>query len=154
MAGKVETRLKELGIVVPAVVPPVANYVPGVITGNLLFTAGQLPMQDGKLTAAGKVGGEISVEAAAAAAQLCALNVLAVAKASLGSLERIKRLVKVVGFINGVPEFADHAKVMNGASDFFVSVLGEAGKHARSSVGMGSLPLNAAVEVEAIFEIE
>ncbi|MFY7777714.1 MAG: RidA family protein [Elstera sp.] len=154
MAGKVETRLKELGIVVPAVVPPAANYVPGVITGNLLFTAGQLPMQDGKLATAGKVGGEVSVETAAVAAQLCALNVLAVAKASLGSLERIKRLVKVVGFINGVPDFADHAKVMNGASDFFVSVLGEAGKHARSSVGMGSLPFNASVEVEAIFEIE
>ncbi len=154
MAGKVETRLKELGITVPAVVPPVANYVPGVISGNLLFTAGQLPMQDGKLTAAGKVGGDVSVEAATEAAQICALNVLAVAKATLGSLERIKRLVKVVGFINTVPEFGDHAKVMNGASDFFVSVLGEAGKHARSSVGMGSLPLNAAVEVEAIFEIE
>ncbi len=154
MAGKVETRLKELGITVPAVVPPVANYVPGVISGNFLFTAGQLPMQDGKLTAAGKVGGDVSIEAATEAAQLCALNVLAVAKATLGSLERIKRLVKVVGFINGVPEFADHAKVMNGASDFFVSVLGEAGKHARSSVGMGSLPLNASVEVEAIFEIE
>lgn len=153
MAGKVETRLQELGVVVPAMVPPAANYVPGVISGNLLFTAGQLPMRDGKLVCAGKVGGDVSVEAAAEAAQLCALNVLAVAKATLGSLERVKRLVKVVGFINGVPEFADHAKVMNGASDFFVSVLGEEGKHARSSVGMGSLPFNAAVEVEAIFEI-
>ena len=151
----IDARLKELGIELPQPAKPVANYVPWVRTGNLVFTAGQVPLKDGKIEYQGKIGREFSVEEGAAAARQCAINILAQVKdACGGNLEKVKRCVKVVGFVNGVPEFADHPKVINGASDLLVSVLGDRGKHARSAVGSGSLPVNVAVEVEAIFEVE
>ena len=151
----IDARLKELGIDLPQPAKPVANYVPWVRTGNLVFTAGQVPLKDGKIEYQGKIGREFTVEDGAAAARQCAINILAQVKdACGGNLEKVKRCVKVVGFVNGVPEFADHPKVINGASDLLVSVLGDRGKHARSAVGSGSLPVNVAVEVEAIFEVE
>jgi enamine deaminase RidA (YjgF/YER057c/UK114 family) len=151
----IDARLKELGIELPQPAKPVANYVPWVRTGNLVFTAGQVPLKDGKIEYQGKIGREFTVEEGAAAARQCAINILAQVKdACGGNLEKVKRCVKVVGFVNGVPEFADHPKVINGASDLLVSVLGDRGKHARSAVGSGSLPVNVAVEVEAIFEVE
>jgi enamine deaminase RidA (YjgF/YER057c/UK114 family) len=151
----IDARLKELGIELPQPAKPVANYVPWVRTGSLVFTAGQVPLKDGKIEYQGKIGREFTVEEGAAAARQCAINILAQVKdACGGNLEKVKRCVKVVGFVNGVPEFADHPKVINGASDLLVSVLGDRGKHARSAVGAGSLPVNVAVEIEAIFEVE
>ena len=151
----IDARLKELGIELPQPAKPVANYVPWVRTGSLVFTAGQVPLKDGKIEYQGKIGREFTVEEGAAAARQCAINILAQVKdACGGNLEKVKRCVKVVGFVNGVPEFADHPKVINGASDLLVSVLGDRGKHARSAVGSGSLPVNVAVEIEAIFEVE
>ena len=153
--GKIDNRLAELGIVLPSPAKPVANYVGWVRTGNLVFTAGQVTLADGKLQYIGKVGAEISVEDAHKAARLCAINVLAqLREACGGDLDRVKRIVKLVGFVNGVPAFSDHPKVINGASDLMVDVFGEAGKHARSAVGAGSLPLGVSVEVEAVAEIE
>ena len=153
--GKIDNRLAELGIVLPSPAKPVANYVGWVRTGNLVFTAGQVTLADGKLQYIGKVGAEISVEDAHKAARLCAINVLAqLHEACGGDLDRVKRIVKLVGFVNGVPAFSDHPKVINGASDLMVDVFGEAGKHARSAVGAGSLPLGVSVEVEAVAEIE
>ena len=153
--GKIDNRLAELGIVLPSPAKPVANYVGWVRTGNLVFTAGQVTLADGKLQYIGKVGAEISVEDAHKAARLCAINVLAqLREACGGDLDRVKRIVKLVGFVNGVPAFSDHPKVINGASDLMVEVFGDAGKHARSAVGAGSLPLGVSVEVEAVAEIE
>lgn len=152
--GKIETRLADLGITLPVPAKPVANYVGWVKTGNLVFTAGQVTLADGKFHYQGKVGGEISVEDANKAARLCAINILAqLREACGGDLDRVVRIVKLVGFVNAVPAFTDHPKVINGASDLMVEVFGDAGKHARSAVGAGSLPLNVAVEVEAIAEI-
>lgn len=152
--GTIEKRLAELGVTIPAAAKPVANYVGWVRTGNLVFTAGQVTLSDGKLAYQGKVGGEIAMEDAHKAARLCAINILAQLKdACGGDLDRVVRIVKLVGFVNAVPEFADHPKVINGASDFMVEVFGEKGKHARSAVGSGSLPFNVAVEVEAVAEI-
>lgn len=152
--GKIETRLADLGITLPVPAKPVANYVGWVKTGNLVFTAGQVTLADGKFQYQGKVGGEISVEDANKAARLCAINILAqLREACGGDLDRVVRIVKLVGFVNAVPAFTDHPKVINGASDLMVEVFGDAGKHARSAVGAGSLPLNVAVEVEAIAEI-
>jgi len=153
MAGKIEARLKELKIELPKAAAPVANYVPAVLAGKLLFVSGQVTFWNGELKYQGKVGKEISLEDARAAARLAALNVLAQARAQLGSLDKVKRVVMVQGFVNAVPEFADHPKVVNGASDLFVEVFGEAGKHARFAVGAGSLPVNVAVEVAAVLEI-
>jgi len=154
MAGEIEARLKALGVTLPVPGAPAANYVPYVVTGNLLFISGQVPMTAEGVKFVGKLGREYSVEEGQQAARICAINVLGVAQAALGDLDRLKRLVKVVGFVNGVPDFADAHKVINGASDFFTDVLGDArGKHARSAIGMGSLPLGVAVEVEAIAEI-
>lgn len=153
--SKTDARLKELGIELPSPAKPVANYVGWVKTGNLVFTSGQVTLKDGKIGYQGKVGKDITAEQAAEAARICAINVLSQARdACGGDLDRVKRCVKVLGFVNAVPEFADHPKVINGASDFIVSVLGDRGKHARSAVGAGSLPLNVAVEVEAVFELE
>jgi enamine deaminase RidA (YjgF/YER057c/UK114 family) len=124
-------------------------------TGNLVFTAGQVTLADGKFHYIGKVGAEISVEDAQKAARLCAINIIAqLREACGGDLDRVKRIVKLVGFVNGTPEFSEHPKVINGASDLMVEVFGDAGKHARSAVGAGSLPLNISVEIEAIAEIE
>jgi enamine deaminase RidA (YjgF/YER057c/UK114 family) len=153
----IDTKLAALGITLPAPAAPVANYVPYVITGNLLIISGQLCFGlDGKLSDAhkGKLGGEIFNEAGLEAARLCAINVLAQAKAALGGdLGRIKRCVRLGGFINATPHFAALPAIMNGASDFMVEVLGDAGRHARSTVGVANLPADAAVEVEAMFEI-
>lgn len=152
--GKIDARLAELGITLPTPAKPVANYVGWVRTGNLVFTAGQVTLAEGKFHHIGKVGAEISLEDANKAARLCAINILSqLREACGGDLDRVKRIVKLVGFVNAVPQFTDHPKVINGASDLMVEVFGDAGKHARSAVGAGSLPLNVAVEVEAVAEI-
>lgn len=154
MAGKIDARIKELKIELPKAAAPAANYVPFVIAGKLLFTAGQVTFWNGELKFVGKLGREFSVEQGYEAARLCALNIVAQAKAACGGdLDKIKRCVKVVGFVNCTPEFTDQPKVINGASDLLVQVFGDAGKHARSAVGMGSLPLGVATEVEAVFEL-
>lgn len=154
--SKTEAKLKELGIQLPTPAAPVANYVGFVITGNLLVISGQLALgPDGKLDPAhkGKLGAEVFNEAGQAAARLCAINVLAQAKAALGDLDRIKRCVRLGGFINCKPDFSGAPFTMNGASDLIVAVLGEAGRHARTTIGVAQLPLDCAVEVEALFEI-
>jgi enamine deaminase RidA (YjgF/YER057c/UK114 family) len=153
--GEIDKRLQELGVTIPEPAAPVANYVGWVRTGNLVFTSGQVPLKDGKFHFQGKVGGEISAEQAQQAARMCAINVISQIKGALnGNLDRVKRVVKLVGFVNAVPEFTDHPKVVNGASDLMVDVFGDKGKHARSAVGSGSLPLNVSVEVEGVFEVE
>lgn len=149
----VEARLAELGYTLPAVAAPIAAYVPAVRTGNLIFTSGQLPTVDGKLVATGKVGADVDVDTAKAAAQVCALNGLAAIGQLVGDLDRIVRIVKVVGFVAVDPSFTTHAAVVNGASEFLGAVFGDAALHARSSVGMASLPLDAPVEVELIVEV-
>jgi enamine deaminase RidA (YjgF/YER057c/UK114 family) len=148
-----EARLKELGIQLPAVPAPLANYVRAVQTGNLLFLAGHGPQQDGKMVYVGKVGRDLTVEEGQKAARLVGLNLLASTRATLGSLDRVKRVVKVLGMVNCPGDFGDQPKVMNGFSDLMVEVFGEAGRHARSAVGMGSLPLGIAVEIEMIVEV-
>lgn len=152
----IEARLRALDIILPPAVAPVANYVACVMSGSLLVVSGQLAFgDDGKLDLChvGKIGGAVSVEAGRIAAQRCAINILAQAKAALGDLDRIHRCVRLGGFINAAPGFSQVASVMNGASDFMVEVLGEAGRHARSTVGVAELPFDCAVEVEAMFEI-
>ena len=155
MAGQSDARLKEIGIQLPNPAAPAANYVPFVRTGNLVFTAGQVTFDaSGKLQFIGKLGREFGIDEGYQAARLCAVNVLAALRSACeGDLDRVRRCVKVVGFVNATPDFADHPKVINGASDLIVSVFGDRGKHARSAVGMGSLPLGVATEVEAVFEI-
>ena len=149
-----EKRLKELGIDLGTVSAPVANYVNAVRTGNLLFLAGKGPRpgKDGK-RAKGKVGREYTVEQAYEHARTVGLDLIAVMRTELGSLDKVKRVVKVLGMVNAVPEFTDHPKVINGCSDLFVQVFGERGKHARSAVGMGSLPMGIPVEIEVIVEV-
>ena len=153
MAGNTDKRLAELGIVLPTPTPPAANYVPVVVTGNHLYVSGQLPIGPEGMTLTGTLGAGVEVEAAQAAARLCAINVLAQVRVALGDLDRVVRLVKVVGFVASDAAFGDQPKVINGASDLFVNVLGDRGRHARSAVGVAALPFGAAVEVEAIFEI-
>jgi enamine deaminase RidA (YjgF/YER057c/UK114 family) len=153
--GQIDKRLAELGITLPVPAKPVANYVGWVRTGNLVYTAGQVSLKDGKIEYQGKVGSDYSVEDAQKAARLCAINIIAqIKEACDGNLDRVRRIVKLVGFVNAVPEFTDHPKVVNGASDVMVEVFGDRGKHARSAVGSGSLPINVAVEVEAIAEVD
>ncbi|MGQ0677040.1 MAG: RidA family protein [Rhodospirillales bacterium] len=154
MPGKIEARLAELKIELPKPAAPAANYVPYVVAGKTLYVAGQVTFWNGELKFVGKVGREFSVEQGQQAARLCALNILAQAKAACGGdLDKVKRCCKVGGFVNCPPDFSDHPKVINGASDLLVQVLGEAGKHARFAVGAGSLPLGVAVEVDAVFEL-
>jgi enamine deaminase RidA (YjgF/YER057c/UK114 family) len=153
MSDTVESRLAELGIVLPTPATPAANYVPFMQSGNLLFTAGQLPLRDGKLFAAGLLGRDLDTAAGKEAAKYCAVNVLAQAKAALGDLERIERVVKITVFVASTPDFTEQHLVANGASDLLAAALGERGKHARAAVGTASLPLNAPVEVEAVIEI-
>lgn len=148
----VEARLAELGLTVPALVKPVAAYVPAVVTGNLVYTAGQLPFIDGALPATGKVGADVTAEAAAGLARTCALNALAAASSVIGSLDRVTRVVKVVGFVASDPAFTGQPAVMNGASELLGQVFGDAGQHARSAVGVAVLPLDAPVEVELVLE--
>lgn len=154
MAGKIAARLGELGITLPKSVPPQANYIPWVRTGNLVYTSGQVPLRDGKVEFVGKLGQTMDVATGYEAAKLCALNIVTQVAAALdGDLDRVVRCVKLVGFVNATPDFTDQPKVINGASDLIVEIFGDAGKHARSAVGMGSLPLGVAVEVEGIFEV-
>ncbi|GBR50145.1 RidA family protein [Gluconobacter sphaericus] len=154
MTATPESRLAALDIMLPVAAAPVANYVTTVRTGNLLVVSGQLPLVDGKLFITGKLGDEVSAHAGVACARACLINVLAQAKAALdGDLSRITRVVRLGGFIACTPEFTDHATIMNGASDLAVDVFGDAGRHARSTIGVPSLPVNAPVEVEALFEI-
>ncbi|MEN9953740.1 MAG: hypothetical protein RL028_342 [Actinomycetota bacterium] len=148
----IEQKLAELGLELPNVATPAGAYVPAVISGNLVFTAGQIPLVDGVLMATGKVGNEISPEFAKEIAQRCALNALAAIKSVLGDLSRVKRVVKVVGFVASTPEFTGQPGVLNGASELLGKVFGDAGLHARSAVGVASLPLDAPVEVELIVE--
>jgi enamine deaminase RidA (YjgF/YER057c/UK114 family) len=155
MTGRVDARLNELQIELPRPTTPSANYVPFKRSGSLMFIAGQVPTVDGKDQVVGKVGRDVSLEDGQKAARLCAINVLAQLKASLnGDLDRVVGCVRLGGFVNAVPDFGDHSKVINGASDLMVAVFGEAGCHARAAVGCASLPRNVAVEVEAVFEVE
>ncbi|MBB3386045.1 MULTISPECIES: RidA family protein [unclassified Rhizobium] len=154
MSDAIEGRLQELGIVLPQAAAPAANYVPYVISGNLLYLSGQLPMENGKIGVTGHLGKDVDVAGGQRAAELCAINLLAQAKAALGGdLGRIKRLIKLNGFVASTPDFVEQHLVINGASNLLANVLGEAGKHARAAVGMAALPLNAAVEIDAILEI-
>lgn len=148
----IEDRLAELNITLPEAAAPAANYVPFVTSGNHLYISGQIPMGASGLEYIGKLGDDTSVEDGQAAAQLCAVNILAQAKSALGDLEKIKRLVKLVGFVNSTPDFTDQPKIINGASDFMVAALGDKGPHARSAVGVAALPFGVAVEIEAIIE--
>lgn len=154
MAGKIETRLIELSIDLPKAATPVGNYVAYVVTGNLVFVSGQLPLVNGELKYKGKVGAEVSLEDGQAAAQACAMNLIAQVRAACGgSLDRVKRVVKLTGFVNSNADFTQQANVINGASDLMVKIFGEAGKHARAAVSAPTLPLGAAVEIDAVFEI-
>jgi enamine deaminase RidA (YjgF/YER057c/UK114 family) len=148
-----EARLAELGISVPEVAPPVAAYQPTARTGNLVFTAGQLPARDGEMLAIGKLGGEVDAEQGYACARQCALNALAAVRAEIGSLDDVKRVVKVVVFVASTPDFTGQPQVANGASELLADVFGDAGKHARSAVGVSVLPLDVPVEVEIIVEV-
>ncbi|MCZ2401817.1 RidA family protein [Paenarthrobacter sp. Z7-10] len=154
VTSAVETRLKELGLALPAVAAPVAAYVPAVISGNHVYTSGQLPFIDGKLPASGKVGAEVSAEHAKSLAAICAVNALAAVKSVIGDLDRITRIVKVVGFVASAPTFTGQPGVINGASELLGQVLGDAGVHARSAVGVAVLPLDSPVEVELIAEFQ
>ncbi len=154
MASPIEQRLAELGLSLPEAAAPAANYVPWTVSGKTLYVAGQLPFENGRLEILGQVGEQVSVDRAQHAALLCGLNILAQAKAAVdGDLGRIVRCLKLGGFVNAGPGFADHPRVINGASDLMVAVLGDAGRHARFAVGASSLPLNVAVEIDAIFEL-
>ena len=151
--GRIAARLAELGVELPEAAKPIANYVPAVVTGDLLFVSGQVPMRDGKIAYTGKLGAAVPIEMGQQAAQLCFINVLAQALAALGTLDRVVRVVRLGGFVAAGPEFTQHAQVMNGASDMAVAVFDDAGRHARTTIGVPSLPGDAAVEVEAVFEI-
>ena len=153
MAGKVETRLKELGIVLPTPSSPAANYVPTVRSGALLFVSGQISLGADGSPIRGRLGEALSIEQGQSAARQCAISILAQVKAALGDLDQVRRLVKLGGWVNCTPDFTDQPKVMNGASDLMVEVFGDAGRHARFAVGAPSLPLGVAVEVEATLEI-
>jgi enamine deaminase RidA (YjgF/YER057c/UK114 family) len=149
----IEARLASLGITLPQPAAPAANYVPFVESRGMLYISGQIPVGPNGVDYVGKLGEEFGVEEGRAAARLCAINILAQARAALGDLDRVARIVKLTGFVNGTPAFTDQPKVVNGASDFMVEIFDEKGRHARSAVGVGGLPFGVAVEVEAIIEI-
>lgn len=149
----VESRLADLGLTVPDVAPPVAAYVPAVRSGSYVYTSGQLPMSAGALLATGKVGGEVSPEQGKELAQQCALNAIAAVKMVVGDLDKVVRVVKVVGFVASTPDFTGQPGVINGASELLGAAFGEAGVHARSAVGVAVLPLDAPVEVEILVEV-
>ncbi len=153
MAGAVEKKISELGITLPTPAAPIATYVGFVRSGSLLFVSGQLCLEDGKLTATGQLGGSVSIEQGQAAARTCAINLVAQVKAALGDLDQVVRVVRLNGFINSAPGFADAPKVMNGASDLIVAMFGDKGRHSRSTVGVAALPNDAAVEIDGIFEV-
>lgn len=150
----VEKRLTELGIILPEAPRPLAAYVPAVSSGNLLFVSGQLCLVNGELSHKGPVGREVSLEQGYQAARIAAINSLAIVKQELGSLDRVKRVVKIVGYVASEPDFYNQPKVVNGASELLGEVFGDQGRHARSAVGVNSLPLNASVEIEVIVEFE
>ncbi|MFY8027082.1 MAG: RidA family protein [Aquiluna sp.] len=145
-------RISDLGIVLPQVATPAGAYVPAVMSGNLVFTAGQIPLVEGKLAATGKVGKDLSAEQAREIARICALNAVAAVKSVLGDLDRVKKIVKVVGFVASAPDFSQQPAVVNGASELLEQIFGDKGIHARSAVGVAVLPLDAPVEVELIVE--
>jgi enamine deaminase RidA (YjgF/YER057c/UK114 family) len=154
MAGRIEARLKERGIELPEAATPVANYVPFTISGSLVVVSGQICLWNGERRFVGKLGADVSVADGQQAARLCALNVLAHLRvAAGGDLDRVKRVLRLGGFVNCTPEFTDMPQVVNGASDVMVDIFGDAGRHARAAVGVSSLPLGVAVEVEAMFEL-
>jgi enamine deaminase RidA (YjgF/YER057c/UK114 family) len=148
-----EERLQQLGVDLPAPAAPVAAYIPTVRTGDLVYVSGQVPTADGKPTHLGHLGADVDLEAGRAAARTCAINVIAALKAELGELSRVRRIVKVTGFVASTPEFTDAPKVVNAASELFGEVFGDAGRHARAAVGVAALPLGVPVEVEAIVEV-
>lgn len=145
-------RISDLGIVLPQVATPAGAYVPAVMSGNLVFTAGQIPLVEGKLAATGKVGKDLSAEQAREIARICALNAVAAVKSVIGDLDRVKKIVKVVGFVASAPDFSQQPAVVNGASELLEQIFGDKGIHARSAVGVAVLPLDAPVEVELIVE--
>lgn len=149
-----EQKITELGLTLPKVAPPAGSYLPALTSGNLVFTAGQIPLVDGKLAATGKVGSEISLERAQELARICLLNGLAAVKSEIGDLQRVKRIVKIVGFVSSDPSFIQQPQVINAASDLLAEIFGEAGRHARSAVGVAVLPLDAPVEIELIVEFD
>ena len=152
--SKIETRLAELGVTLPDAPAPAANYVPHVQVGDLVFVSGQISMKDGALIT-GKVGADLTTEEGAAAARTCAIALLAQLKSACGGdIDRLVRVVKLTGFVNSTPDFVEQPQVINGCSDFLVEALGDAGRHSRSAVSAGALPLNVAVEIEAIFQIK
>jgi len=151
---KVEKRIEELGHTLPEVAAPVAAYVPGLVSGTYLFVSGQLPVREGNLTCSGKVGRDVTVEEAYRAAQICCLNGLAVARSLIGDLDRVRRVVRVAGYVNSEGDFASQPQVVNGASELLKDIFGAKGEHARAAVGASSLPLNAAVEIEMILEVD
>ena len=154
MAGTIEARIKALDLVLPEPKPAIATYVPFVHMNGQLLISGQLPMKDGAIAVSGHLGRDVVLEAGQDAAKLCALNILAQAKMALGDLDRITQLLRLNGFVSATPDFADHPKVINGASDLLVEILGDKGRHTRIAVGCSSLPLNAAVEIDAVFAID
>ncbi|MCP5074472.1 MAG: RidA family protein [Rhodobacteraceae bacterium] len=154
MAGKIDARLAELGITLPKAPVPVASYLPYVVTGNLAVIAGQVTFLDGKLKFVGRLGEAVSVEEGEAATRLCALNVLAqLREACGGDLDRVRQVVRLNAFFNSTPDFLDHPRVMNAASDLMAEIFGDAGRHTRVGVGVNSLPLGVPVEVDGVFEI-
>lgn len=153
MTSTIETRLQELGIVLPTASKPVANYVPAVVSGRLVHVSGQIPVWNGERRFTGKLGDTVTIEEGQQAAQLCGLNILAQLLLELGALDRVARCVKLNVFVNSTPGFTDQPQVANGASDLMVAVFGDAGRHARSAVGVTQLPFGLSVEVDAVFEI-
>ena len=152
--GKLESRLNQLKLALPAVPKPVAAYIPAKQSGKLVFTAGQLPMVNGELISKGLLGQDVDIDEANNAARICTLNALAAIKGVIGDLDRIKQIVRVVGYVASVPTFTQQPAVVNGASELLLEIFGENGKHARSAVGMAVLPLNASVEIELTVEVE
>jgi enamine deaminase RidA (YjgF/YER057c/UK114 family) len=152
--GKVESKLSELKLSLPDAPKPVAAYIPAKQTGNLVFTAGQLPMVNGELISKGLLGQDVEIDEANKAARICTLNALAAIKGVIGDLDRIKQIVRVVGYVASVPTFTQQPAVVNGSSELLLEIFGESGKHARSAVGMAVLPLNASVEIELTVEVE
>lgn len=148
----IEDKLKSLGITLPVPPKPAGSYIPVVISGNLAFVSGQIPIQDGKVAVTGKVPTEKTIEEAQSAARICAINILAQLKANLGSLDRVSKIVRVSGFVNSTGDFTEHPRIINAASDLFFEIFGENGKHSRIAVGVSSLPLNSTVEIDMVAE--
>ena len=151
--GNIENKIKELGLQLPEPPKPLAAYIPAKQTGNLVFTAGQLPMVNGEIILKGLLGQDVEIEPAYNAAKICTLNALSAIKGVIGDLDKIKQVVRVVGYVASVPTFTQQPAVVNGASEFLLEVFGDKGKHARSAVGMAVLPLNAAIEIELTVEV-